>query len=115
MVLHNPKRRRVEIKKPLELRRVEIEAYSIMAQVCINCPHPHCHEPFLVMLPQKRRRVEIESLVEICRVERENMVLIECPDMFKEIESPDVFKEPLNDAPTIVDAVGAASLLRRTR
>ena len=102
MVLHNPKRRRVEIKNPLELRRVEIEAYSIMAQVCINCPHPHCHEPFLVMLPQKRRRVEIESPVEICRVERENVV---------EIESPDMFKEPVNDAPTIVDAVGASIIV----
>ena len=111
MVLHNPKRRRVEIKNPLELRRVEIDAYSIMAQVCINCPHPHCHEPFLVMLPQKRRRVEIESPVEICRVERENMVEIESPDMFKEIESPDMFKVPVNDAPTIVDAVGASIIV----
>ena len=96
MVLHNPKRRRVEIKNPLELRRVEIEAYSIMAQVCINCPHPHCHEPFLVMLPQKRSRVEVE---------------IESPDMFKEIESPDMFKVPMNDAPTIVDAVGASIIV----
>ena len=111
MVLHNPKSRLVEIKNPLELRRVEIEAYSIMAQVCINCPHPHCHEPFLVMLPQKRRRVEIESPVEICRVERENVVDIESPDMFKEIESPDMFKEPVNDAPTIVDAVGASIIV----
>ena len=76
MVLHNPKRRCVEIKDPLELHHVEIEAYSIMAQVCINCPHPHCHEPILVMLPQKRRRVEIESPVEICRVETENTVEI---------------------------------------
>jgi len=87
LVLHNPKRRRVEIKNPLELRRVEIEAYSIMAQVCINCPHPHCHEPFLVMLPQKRSRVEVE------------------------IESPDMFKVPVNDAPTIVDAVGASIIV----
>lgn len=109
--MHNPKRRRVEIKSPLEHRRVEIEADSIMAQVCINCPHPHCHEPFLVMLPQKRRRVEIESPVEICRVETENMVEIESPDMFKEIESPDMFKEPVNDAPTIVDAVGASIIV----
>ena len=96
LVLHNPKRRRVEIKNPLELRRVEIEAYSIMAQVCINCPHPHCHEPFLVMLPQKRSRVEVE---------------IESPDMFKELESPDMFKVPMNDAPTIVDAVGASIIV----
>jgi len=109
--LHNPKRRRVEIKNPLELRRVEIEADNIMAQVCINCPHPHCHEPFLVMLPQKRRRVEIKSLVKIYRVESENMVEIESPDMFKEIESPDMFKEPVNDAPTIVDAVGASIIV----
>ena len=109
MVLHNPKRRRVEIKNPLELCRVEIEAYSIMAQVCINCPHPHCHEPFLVMLPQKRRRVEIESPVEICHPDM--FKEIESPDMFKEIESPDMFKEPVNDAPTIVDAVGASIIL----
>ena len=109
MVLHNPKRRRVEIKNPLELRRVEIEAYSIMAQVCINCPHPHCHEPFLVMLPQKRRRVEIESPVEICHPDM--FKEIESPDMFKEIESPDMFKVPVNDAPTIVDAVGASIIV----
>ena len=103
LVLHNPKRRRVEIKNPVELRRVEIEAYSIMAQVCINCPH--CHEPFLVMLPQKRRRVEIESPVEICRVEQENTVEIESLHKFKETWSDQL---GVNDAPTIVDAVGAS-------
>ena len=109
--MHNPKRRRVDIKNTVELRQVEIEADRFMAQVCINCPHPHCHEPFLVMLPQKRRRVEIKSLVKIYRVESENMVEIESPDMFKEIESPDMFKEPVNDAPTIVDAVGASIIV----
>ena len=105
LVLHNPKRRRVEIQSTIELRRVEIEADRFMARSCINCPHPHCHKPFLVMLPQKRGRVEIESPVEICRVETENSVEIESPDMFKETWADQL---GVNDPPTIVDAVGAS-------